>query len=59
MGKKRRSFGHELKLEAVALAAEGGLSMPQAGKGLGISHCDNPPANLYFYNNHSGLLVYP
>jgi len=37
MAKKRRSFSREFKLEAVALVTEGGLSVAQAARDLGIS----------------------
>ena len=37
MAGKRRSFSRELKLEAVALVTEGGLSVTQAARDLGIS----------------------
>jgi transposase len=37
MGKKRRSFSKEFKLEAVALVTEKGLSVAQAARDLGIS----------------------
>lgn len=37
MSKKRRSFSREYKLEAVALVTEGGLSVVQAARDLGIS----------------------
>ena len=36
MVKKRRSFSREFKLEAVGLMTEGGLSIAQASRGLGI-----------------------
>ena len=36
MGKKRRSFSREFKLEAVKLAKEGGVSVAQASRDLGI-----------------------
>ena len=37
MGKKRRSYSREFKIEAVALVTEGGLSISQAARDLGIS----------------------
>ena len=36
MGKKRRSFTREFKLEAVSLVTDGGLSIAQAARDLGI-----------------------
>lgn len=36
MGKKRRSYSREFKLEAVGLVTEGGLSVAQAARDLGI-----------------------
>ena len=36
MGKKRRSFSKEFKLEAVKLVKEGGLSVARAAKDLGV-----------------------
>ncbi len=36
MGKKRRSFSKDFKLEAVKLVREGGLSAARAAKDLGI-----------------------
>ena len=36
MGKKRRSFSKEFKLEAVKLVKEGGMSVNAAGRDLGI-----------------------
>ncbi len=36
MEKKRRSFSREFKVEAVRLMAEGGLSIAQASRDLGI-----------------------
>ena len=36
MVKKRRSFSREFKLEAVGLMTEGGLSIAQASRDLGI-----------------------
>ena len=36
MGKKRRSFSKDFKLEAVKLVKEGGLSASRAAKDLGI-----------------------
>lgn len=36
MESKRRSFSREFKLEAVALVTEGGLSVAQAARDLGI-----------------------
>ena len=36
MGKKRRSFSKEFKLEAVKLVKEGGLSVTAAARDLGI-----------------------
>ncbi len=36
MGKKRRSFSKEFKLEAVKLVKEGGMSIAAAAKDLGI-----------------------
>jgi transposase-like protein len=36
MVKKRRRFSRECKLEAVALVTEGGLSISQAARDLGI-----------------------
>lgn len=36
MGKKRRSFSKEFKLEAVKLVKEGGLSVNAAARDLGI-----------------------
>ena len=36
MVKKRRSFSREFKVEAVGLMTEGGLSIAQASKDLGI-----------------------
>lgn len=36
MGKKRRSFSKDFKLEAVKLVQEGGLSATRAAKDLGI-----------------------
>ena len=36
MGKKRRSFSKDFKLEAVMLVKEGGLSIARAAKDLGI-----------------------
>ena len=36
MGKKRRSFSKDFKLEAVKLVKEGGLSAGRAAKDLGI-----------------------
>lgn len=36
MVRKRRSFSREFKLEAVALVTEGGLSVAQAARDLGI-----------------------
>jgi len=36
MSKKRRSFSREFKLEAVGLVTEGGLSVAQAARDLGI-----------------------
>ena len=37
MANKRRSFSREFKLEAVALMTEGGLSVAQASRDMGIS----------------------
>lgn len=37
MGKKRRRFSKEFKLEAVALVTERGISVAQAARDLGIS----------------------
>ena len=37
MGKKRRSYSREFKLEAVALVTVGGLSISQAARDLGVS----------------------
>lgn len=37
MGDRRRSFSREFKLEAVRLVTEGGLSLSQAARDLGIS----------------------
>ena len=37
MAKKRRSFSREFKLEAVGLMTDGGLSVAQAARDLGIS----------------------
>ena len=39
MGKKRRRFSKEFKLEAVALVTEKGISVAQAARDLGI--CEN------------------
>ena len=36
MGKKRRSFSNDFKLEAVKLIKEGGLSVARAAKDLGV-----------------------
>ncbi|MBI5524076.1 MAG: transposase [Desulfarculus sp.] len=36
MGDRRRSFSREFKLEAVRLMTEGGLSVAQAARDLGI-----------------------
>lgn len=36
MSKKRRSYSREFKLEAVGLVKEGGLSVAQAARDLGI-----------------------
>ena len=36
MVKKRRSFSREFKMEAVALVTQGGLSVSQAARDLGI-----------------------
>ena len=36
MGKKRRSFSKDFKLEAVKLVKEGGLSVCRAAKDLGV-----------------------
>ncbi len=36
MGKKRRSFSKDFKLEAVKLIKEGGLSVARAAKDLGV-----------------------
>ena len=36
MGKKRRSFSEEFKLEAVRLVKEGGVKVAQASRDLGI-----------------------
>ena len=36
MGKKRRSFSKEFKLEAVKLVKEGGLAISAAAQDLGI-----------------------
>ena len=36
MGKKRRSFSKEFKLEAVKLVKEGGVKIAQAARDLGI-----------------------
>ncbi len=36
MGKKRRSFSKDFKLEAVKLVKEGGLSASRAAKDLGV-----------------------
>ena len=36
MGKKRRSFSKEFKLEAVKLVKEGGVGVAQASRDLGI-----------------------
>jgi transposase len=36
MGKKRRSYSKEFKLEAVALVTERGISVAQAARDLGI-----------------------
>ncbi len=36
MGKKRRSFSREFKLEAVKLVKEGGVKIAQASRDLGI-----------------------
>ena len=36
MGKKRRSFSREFKLEAVKLVKEGGVKVAQASRDLGI-----------------------
>ncbi len=37
MARKRRSFSREFKLEAVGLMTDGGLSVAQASRDLGIS----------------------
>lgn len=37
MVKRRRSYSREFKLEAVALVTEGGLSVAQAARDLGIA----------------------
>jgi len=37
MARKRRSFSREFKLEAVVLVTDGGLSVAQAARDLGIS----------------------
>ena len=37
MSKKRRSYGHEFKVEAVRLVTEEGYTMAEAGRSLGIS----------------------
>ena len=37
MGRKRRSYSREFKIEAVSLITEGGLSISQAARDLGIS----------------------
>ena len=37
MARKRRSFSREFKLEAVGLMTDGGLSVAQAARDLGIS----------------------
>ena len=37
MGRRRRSYSREFKIEAVALVTEGGLSISQAARNLGIS----------------------
>ena len=37
MAKKRRRFSREFKLEAVSMVTEGGVSMAQAARNLGIS----------------------
>ena len=37
MSKKRRSYGHEFKVEAVRLVEEEGYTMAEAGRSLGIS----------------------
>ena len=36
MGKKRRSFSREFKLEAVKLVKEGGIGVAQAARDLGV-----------------------
>lgn len=37
MGRKRRSYSREFKIEAVSLITDGGLSISQAARDLGIS----------------------
>lgn len=37
MASKRRSFSREFKLEAVSMVTEGGVSLAQAARNLGIS----------------------
>ena len=37
MASKRRSFSREFKLEAVSMVTEGGVSIAQAARNLGIS----------------------
>ncbi len=37
MGKKRRQYTREFKVEAVKLVTEGGLSVAQTARGLGVS----------------------
>ena len=37
MGMKRRSYSREFKIEAVSLITDGGLSISQAARDLGIS----------------------
>ncbi len=37
MSKKRRSYGHEFKVEAIRLVTEKGYSMAEAGRSLGIN----------------------
>jgi transposase len=37
MGKKRRSYSREFKLEAMSLVSDGGVSLAQAARDLGVS----------------------
>ena len=37
MSKKRRSYGHEFKVEALRLVTKEGYTMAEAGRSLGIS----------------------